>query len=135
MGSERASEMPVLDREEPVVPNSRTVAGLFIALAIMAAPHFPASAQLGAPVATAGWMLKVDPIVRARASLISGRSTVIVRADSAAALAGIRTVIQQVGGTLGRALPIINGQAADLPNSALSGLAGNSLVLRVSLDR
>ena len=116
---------------------SKTFAGLFVALLIVAALHSPASAQLqspGPPPPPPGWLLKVDPLVQA-ASQLSGNSKVVVRAIDAASLDLVRTAIQLAGGTLGLALPIIDGQAADVPNASLPALAGNSLVQHVSLDR
>ena len=119
---------------------SRTLAGLFMALLVLATPHPPVSAQFpplppGPPPPPAGWALKADPLVQVRAAIPSGYSLVVVRAVNAGALSLVRTLIQTLGGTLGVALPIIDGQAATMPNVALPFLAGNSLVARVSLDR
>jgi serine protease AprX len=89
------------------------------------------SAQLGLP----DWRSKVDPVLQQRASLLTGRSRVVVRALDAAALGLVVSIVQQAGGTLGRALPIIDAQAVDLPNVALSTIAGSPLVRRMSVDR
>jgi serine protease AprX len=122
---------------------SKTFASLFVALLIVGGAH-TASAQLPLPVLTPppppplpspGWVLKVDPLVRERASLLTGRSKVVVTAASASSLPHVRTLLQQVGGTLGRSLPIIRGQAAEVPNLSLPIVAGSSLVKHVSLNR
>ena len=44
-------------------------------------------------------------------------------------------LIRQLGGTLGRPLPIIDGQAAEVPNSTLSILASSPYVLHLAYDR
>ena len=89
------------------------------------------SAQLGLP----DWRAKLDPVLEQRASLLTGRSRVVVRALDPAALGLVLPLVQQAGGTLGRALPIIDAQAVDLPNVALRTIASSGLVLRMSVDR
>jgi serine protease AprX len=78
---------------------------------------------------------KLDPLVQPRASSLTGRSRVIVRAVDAASLPNVTLLIQQLGGIPGRPLPILDALAADIPNAALSGLGASSLVRRVALDR
>jgi serine protease AprX len=90
-----------------------------------------ASAQLG----VLNWLPKLDPLLQRRASLLTGRSRIILRAPDAVALPLLTPVVQLAGGTLGRSLPIINGLVADVPNTALPALAGNPLVAHISLDR
>jgi serine protease AprX len=90
------------------------------------------SAQIGSPL---DWRSKLDPILQQRASLLTGRSRVIVRAVDAGSLALVLPLIQQVGGSLGRALPIVDGQAVDVPHLALRIIASSPLVSRLSLDR
>ncbi|MBA2416599.1 MAG: S8 family peptidase, partial [Geodermatophilaceae bacterium] len=65
----------------------------------------------------------------------AGWSRVIIQALDPAANAGLPRIIQQAGGTAGRVLPIIHGRVALVPNGALIGLANNSLVRHVALDR
>jgi serine protease AprX len=77
---------------------------------------------------------KLDPPLMAFASQHAGRSQVVVMADPAT-LDAAAALIQVLGGSLGRRLPIINGLAASVPNSALLALAGSELVRHVSLDR
>jgi serine protease AprX len=60
---------------------------------------------------------------------------VIVRASATTALGAIALLVRQVGGTLGRQLPIINAQAADVPNASLLVLAGSAYVQRIAFDR
>ena len=66
---------------------------------------------------------------------LTGRSRVIVRAVSPSTVAGVIALIQQVGGTPGRQLSLINAVAAEVPNVSLAALASNVLVRRIALDR
>jgi serine protease AprX len=77
----------------------------------------------------------LDPLLRTRASLLTGQSRVVVVARTAASLGTVTQQIQLLGGTLGRPLPLINGLAATLPNVALIALAGNTAVQHLALDR
>jgi serine protease AprX len=76
-----------------------------------------------------------DPLLRPRASLLFGRSRVVVAARDAASLGAVTLLIQQLGGSLGRPLPIINGRAATIPNSALTLLSMTAGVQHLALDR
>jgi serine protease AprX len=78
---------------------------------------------------------KIGPLATRRASLASGTSQVIVRATDEASRPALGTAIAQAGGTVHRALPIINGYVAEIPNAALNGLANNPFVEHVALDR
>jgi serine protease AprX len=78
---------------------------------------------------------KLDPVLQQRASLGTGKSRVIVRLTPRASRVILKTVLQQLGGTSGRALSIINGQVISLPNAALKALAASPLVERISVDR
>jgi serine protease AprX len=123
----------------------RIFATLLVALLIVGGPHPSVSAQLlplpvltpppQPPAPSPSWALKVDPLVLERASLFTGRSKVVVTAINASSLPVLRTLLQLVGGTLGRSLPIIVGQAVEVPNLTLPIVAGSSLVKHVSLDR
>jgi serine protease AprX len=90
-----------------------------------------ASAQSVTPSAVA----KLDPIVQSRTGLATGQSKVILRANTGTSLSALASTIRQAGGSSGRALPIINGQAATVPNAALTGLAHNPIVKSLSADR
>jgi serine protease AprX len=81
------------------------------------------------------WLSKLDPVLQSRLSLLTGRSRIVMRAATPSALASADLLIAQLGGTLGRALPIITAQAADVPNTALSTPAASSLVGHLSVDR
>jgi serine protease AprX len=111
------------------------------ALATVATLGTSATAQFGwpppppPPPGPPSWLVKLDPVLQERAFLFSGQSQVVVRAANAAALGPVGTLIQLVGGTLGRPLPIINGRAATVPNLALPILASTPLVKHLSLDR
>jgi serine protease AprX len=86
----------------------------------------------GVAAASAGGL---DPLAQARASSPFGQSRVVVMARDAASLAPLTLLIQQLGGTPGRLLGIINGRVATVPNSSLNLLAANALVLHVAFDR
>jgi len=78
---------------------------------------------------------KLDPILRERAALPSGRSRVIVRGVDATQLSGLVAAVRSAGGAVARALPIVNGCAATVPNAALTVIAASGLVQHLSLDR
>jgi len=75
--------------------------------------------------------LKLDRPLTVRAARLTGRSPIIIRPLHPQ----VDLLIQSLGGTLGRALPSVNGRVANVPNAALTILAGNSLVQKVALDR
>jgi serine protease AprX len=77
----------------------------------------------------------LDPLLSPKASLVFGSSRVVVVARDAASLSIVNQLIQLLGGTLGRSLPIINGRAATVPNIALKTLALSTAVQHISLDR
>jgi serine protease AprX len=117
-----------------------TFVQVFVALFLMAAFGQPASAQLGSPVLapplpSPSWISKLDSLLQRRVNLLSGQSPVIVRAIDGASLGLIVPIIRGAGGTLGRALPIIDSQAANVPNASLPILANSPLIRRLSLDR
>jgi serine protease AprX len=78
---------------------------------------------------------KVDPLLQLRLSSLTGRSLVIVQATDASGAALVPPLIEQLGGTPGRRLPIINAVAANVPNVVLKTLAASGIVRRVALDR
>jgi serine protease AprX len=99
----------------------------FVVLALMVT-------AIAAP-ASAWTSPKLDPLLSAPASLLTGQSRVVVTTNDGASLDAVAWLIQLLGGTLGRQLPIINGHAATVPNLALRTLAISNLVRHVSLDR
>ncbi|MGH3119239.1 MAG: S8 family serine peptidase, partial [Gaiellales bacterium] len=78
---------------------------------------------------------KLDPMLLARVGQLTGQSKVVVTAPDAASLPAVGLLIQQVGGTLGPLLEVINSQAATVPNAALATLANSASVSHVALDR
>lgn len=112
---------------------ARGKARLFRVL-VVAVAALALSPPLSLDSAAASWQSKLDPLLAARVSL-AGRSQVIVRAPDAAASLTLASTLPILGGRSIRSLPIINGVAVDLPNAAISMLAANTLVNRMSLDR
>jgi serine protease AprX len=90
-----------------------------------------ASAQIWTPT----WLSKLDPLLQSRASLLTGRSRVIVRTTDETSFRLLAPGLQLAGVAIGRSLPIVNGLVVDLPNVALAAIASSSSVLHVSLDR
>jgi serine protease AprX len=88
-----------------------------------------------APAAAQALSSKLDPLLQTRTASILGRSRVIVRAPDAGKASLLPILIQQLGGTVGRPLPIIEAVAANVPNAALKMLAASPLVQRLALDR
>ena len=76
---------------------------------------------------------KLDSILKARATLSTGQSRVIIRA--AAGRGPTSALVAQSGGSIGRSLGIIGGSVAVVPNAALRGLARNPLIDHISVDR
>jgi serine protease AprX len=81
------------------------------------------------------WQSKLDPVLLQRASLVTGRSRVIVRVVSPNTLPGLNALIGALGGTLGRSLPVISATVATIPNAVITALAAFPLVAHVSIDR
>jgi serine protease AprX len=104
---------------------------LVVMLLMVVALGPSASAQLG----ILNWLPKLDPLLQQRASLLTGRSRIIVRAPDALSLQLVRPIVQLAGGVLGCSLPIVNGVVADVPNVALPAIARSLLVLHVSVAR
>ena len=57
---------------------------------------------------------KLDPVLRQRAGLLTGRSRIVLRAPSAAVLPAALSLVQQLGGSLGRPLPIVIGSRVSM---------------------
>jgi serine protease AprX len=112
--------------EMNVMRRRKTLSCLFVLL--LAIPIF------GSPM-PAQTLDKLDPLVQQRVSLLAGSSEVIVRATDSASVGAVALLIQQVGGTLRRKLPIIDALAADVPNTSLLILADSSAIQRIALDR
>jgi serine protease AprX len=78
---------------------------------------------------------KLDPLLSAAASLLTGQSQVVVTARDRASLDAVALLIQLLGGTLGRRLPIIDGWSATVPNLSLRALTLSDLVRHVARNR
>jgi len=102
-----------------------TRVGCFVQLITVIALCAVADAQTGV----------LDPLLQAKATLLTGQSKVVVVARDGVSLTTLGLAIQQLGGTPGRLLPVINARAATLPNTALNALAASSFVQHASLDR
>ena len=70
---------------------------LVVALLMVAAMGPSASAQFGLP----NWLAKLDPSLQQRASLLTGRSRIIVRAPDALSLRLATPIVHLAGGVLG----------------------------------
>jgi serine protease AprX len=80
-------------------------------------------------------LAKLDPLTQQHFLHPSGHSRVIVRASDAASVGAVAQLIQLVGGSLGRALPLVTAQVADVPDLSLPALAHSPAVQRIALDR
>jgi subtilisin family serine protease len=110
-------------------------AALIVAFGVRATAELSALPAPPSTTATFPGIDKLDPLMQQAATDLSGQSRVIVRAADAASLPLVRTLIQQVGGSLGRQLPIIEAQVADVPNAVLPALAASAVISRIALDR
>jgi serine protease AprX len=105
----------------------RLAAAVVLAATVAPSP----SAQLLRP----SWFDKLDPALQLRVGTLLGSSRVVIQSATPAALPQLDALVQLVGGTLGRSLPIVGGRVATLPNLALGTLAASGLVSHVSADR
>src|SRR5436309_15705540 len=60
-------------------------------------------------------LAKLDPLLQARVSLLSGQSRIIATAPDGVSLDALALLIQQSGGIPGRRLAIVNSVAATVP--------------------
>lgn len=120
------------------MPVRRFVPSFLLAVALVATGSSAFAQLLGSldsPLAPLQPVLsKLDPLVQSRLS-DPGRSRVIVRASSSAAVPLLNVLIEASGGTLSRQLPILEAVAAEVPNSSFAILTNSSLVRRIALDR
>jgi len=105
-----------------VASRVRPLVFLVAALACAAAP-------------ASGQGLKLGVLADRASRMSSGFSAVVIQATDVNSLGQLKSLVEQGGGAAGRLLPIINAQAAVLPNAAIKALSDNPGVLRVSLDR
>jgi serine protease AprX len=78
---------------------------------------------------------KLDPVLRAVVSNADAASPVIVRVAPGMTTTSIAALVQLLGGTPGRELPILNAFAAVMPNASIPLLAENPDVQRIAFDR
>src|SRR5262249_34365207 len=104
---------------------------LVLAVAFVAAFEPRPSAQL---LGLDDWLEKLDHPLKSRASQLTGHSTVIVRARPGSTGA-IPSPARNLGGSPGRALPLIDGQVFTVPNVALATLAAHPNIAHISTDR
>ena len=114
------------------MPGVVKVIRFFGALTVVAAFAVTAADVHAAP-ATA--LAKLDRTLQRRATAGTGNSRVIIRLGNRVPRGAAKTLLKQLGGTTGRALPIINSQVGFLPDRALAALAASPLVDRISSDR
>jgi serine protease AprX len=110
----------------------------FLLLLLIAGLGVPSHAQILAgpvPLPSLVSLGKLDPLLQQVAAAASGRAQVIVQASGSGALGAVALLVQQVGGTLGRQLPILDAQVAVVPNASLLVLASSASVKRIALDR
>ena len=82
-----------------------------------------------------GALKKIDKPLHGRALKAQGRSRVIVRGVDGASSTDIADAIRGAGGASGKALKLIRGRVADLPDGALLALANHPSIAQVSEDR
>src|SRR6266849_6005599 len=96
----------------------------FLLLLLIAGLGVPSQGQiLGDPPPPVALLNKLDPLLQRVVGTGTGRAQVIVRASDSGALGAVALIVQQIGGTLGRQLPIIDAQVANVPNASLLALA------------
>jgi serine protease AprX len=95
----------------------------------------PSSPPSAPPPVDAQTLAKLDPLAQQHLLHPSGHSPIIVRAINAASVGAVALLIQQVGGTLGRELPILTAQVAEVPDLSLPALARSPAVQRIALNR
>jgi serine protease AprX len=78
---------------------------------------------------------KLGPLASARAERGVGLSRVIIQGTTDASDDDVANAVRGAGGSVVRRLRLINGQVANVPDAALSGLANNPRIERISLDR
>ncbi|HTM26972.1 MAG TPA: S8 family peptidase [Vicinamibacterales bacterium] len=114
--------------------NAAKAGGFRVVLAVLVAARILGVSLTTGVTAAPGWIDKLDRLLQQQAAR-PGRSRVVVRVPSAAALLSVLPAAQLAGARVLRTLPIVSGAAVDIPNNLLPLLAGNPLVERVSMDR
>ena len=94
-----------------------------------------AVSQVGADALSSPAATRIGPLAKERVTRSAERSRVIVSLRNDISVADASAVFEQLGGTLGPPLDIINARVLELPNAAIEALAELPVVERVSLDR
>ena len=102
--------------------------GVALLLALALGPTWFAPVVASGPSAS-----KLDPLLQARQGA-PGRSRVIMRAGPGG-IPLVLALVPALGGRALRQLPLVGGVVLDLPNPALTALAANPHVVRLSMDR
>ena len=122
----------------PKSPIRTAIVRALAVVLILSAGSAPLAAQwppFPPPPPPPAWLLaKIDPLLLEQLEN-SGQSYVIVRAQNAGVVGIVSALVNLLGGTLGRNLPILTARAARVPNSVVLLLAANPLVKRIALDR
>ncbi len=122
------------NRIRATIVRASTVLLMLVACGAPLGAQWPVGPPPPPPPPPAWLLAKVDPLLLDQLPL-GGQSYVIVRAQNAGAVGLVSGLIDTLGGTLGRTLPILTARAARLPNSVVLLLAANPLVQRIALDR
>jgi serine protease AprX len=109
------------------------ILGRLSALILLLATTGPSTLSIDARVPPG--LQKLDETLRDRVGKARGRSRVIIRGTPGVSSDELAAIVRGVGGNNGRALPLINGRAATLPDAALAALANHPRVAQVSDDR
>src|SRR5262249_3393539 len=118
---------------EKIMLNRSRWSGRALVMGFLAMTAF-ARPVLAQPPGIPPGLAKIDPQLIPRQSL-PGQTPVVVRTVDAGSLDQIGPLVQQGGGQVKRYLRILNSLVAQVPNAALQGLANNSFVQHLSLDR
>ena len=110
-------------------------ARLLIFCVVMLVPSAGFAQFLAMPQSTLETANKLDPPLLSIVSNPDGESPVIVQAAPGTTTTYVSAVVQLLGGTPGRQLPILNAFAAIMPNASIPLLATNAAVQRIALDR
>jgi serine protease AprX len=78
---------------------------------------------------------KLDALLQAALAYPTLHSHVIVQATEPGLLDAVAALIELAGGTAGHRLPLVDGQAAEIPNLALPALTSHPAVARIVSDR
>jgi hypothetical protein len=96
--------------------NAAKAGGFRVVLAVLVAARILGVSLTTGVTAAPGWIDKLDRLLQQQAAR-PGRSRVVVRVPSAAALLSVLPAAQLAGARVLRTLPIVSGAAVDIPNN------------------